>query len=93
MSIEWLRDLVIIIFGLVNIAVLIFFAILFYSLYRKMMTVQDSVIRVLSIVESAAALLKPLTQVATIIIGIWQGISSATNVFRNKGNKGSKKNG
>ena len=100
MSIEWLRDLVIIIFGLVSIVFLIFFSVLFFSLYRKARTIQDSVLTlvdrvegVVGTVEAACGLLKPLIQVGAVVLGILQGISSASKIFKGKGSKGSKKNG
>ena len=43
MSIDWFRDLVISISGLVLVGVLIFIAVLSYSLYRRTKTILDSV--------------------------------------------------
>ena len=42
MSLEWFRDLVICIWGLVTTGVFILIAVLAYSLYRKTMPILDS---------------------------------------------------
>ena len=42
MSIDWFRDLIICITGLVTTVVLIFIAVLFYSLYKRTKTILDA---------------------------------------------------
>ena len=87
MSIEWLRDLVIFIWGLVSTAVLIFVAVLVYSLYRRAKPVLDAmkstsanIQKVTTCVREEVA--RPLVEVAAIVQGLNQGINLVTKLFR-----------
>lgn len=89
MSIDWFRDLVISISGLVLIGVLIFIVVLSYSLYRRIKTILDSVkttSRTIQVVSSYVGdeVVKPITQIVALIQGIRQGIDAVSNLFRKK---------
>jgi len=89
MTIDWLRDLIIVIFGLVATVVLIFMAVLWYSLYRRARSILDSIQttsrRVQGICSYASdEVIKPLIQVVTLIQGIRQGVKAGSKLFRKK---------
>ncbi len=92
MSIDWFRDLVISIFGLVATGVLIFVAVLAYFLYRRARSVLDSakVISkttqgIFSYVGDEVA--KPLIEAAALIHGIRQGIGVINKLFKRRRGK------
>jgi hypothetical protein len=74
MSIEWLRDLIIVINGIVSIGVLVFLALLAYSLYRRVRPVLDTV----STISKLAAPMVALIQ------GIRQGVVTFSEFFSKK---------
>ena len=85
MSLDWFRDLIISIFGLVATGVFIFIAVLLYSLYHRARSILDSVkttVRtiqwVTSYIEEGA---KPVIQVVALIRGIRQGVSTISKFF------------
>jgi len=87
MDIEWFRDLIICILGLVATGVLIFIAVLLYSFYRRTRSILDSIetssrtIRgITSYVGGEVA--KPLIQVVALIQGIRQGIDTVSKFFK-----------
>ena len=87
MTIDWLRDLVICICGLVIVGVLIFFAVLLYSLYHRTRSILDSVKATSRNIESISSYVRgevarPLIEVAAIIQGVRQGIDAVTKLFR-----------
>jgi hypothetical protein len=87
MSIEWFRDLVISIWGLVAIGVLIFVAILSYSLYRRARPILDSIKTTSSTIEGISShvrdgVARPLAEVAAIVQGVSYGIDAVTKLFR-----------
>ena len=89
MSIDWFRDLVISISGLVLIGVLIFIAVLSYSLYRRVKSILDSVKTTSRTIQGVSSyvgdeVVKPITQIVALIQGIRQGIDAASNLFRKK---------
>ena len=80
MSIEWFRDLVVCIFGLGATAVLIFLAVLAFSLYRRLRPVLDSLNRTTKTVENLSSCVEaevagPLAQVVAFVQGIRQVVS------------------
>ena len=94
MSIEWLRDLVICIFGLVAAIVIIFHAVLSYIRYKKIRRVLDSVE---SVSESAKGIvsdvresidtvkeeaMSPVIQLMAVIQGVRQGIDVFNRFFK-----------
>lgn len=89
MSIDWFRDLVISISGLVLIGVLIFIVVLSYSLYRRIKTILDSVKTTSRTIQGVSSyvgdeVVKPITQIVALIQGIRQGIDAVSNLFRKK---------
>jgi len=87
MSIEWFRDLIICIFGIVAAGVLIFIAVLLYSLYRQMRSVLGSVKATSTTIQGITSyvgdeVVKPMTQVVAIIQGIRQGIDTIGKFFK-----------
>ena len=57
MSIEWLRDLIIVINGIVSIGVLVFLALLAYSLYCRARPVLDTVSTISKLAAPMVALI------------------------------------
>ena len=87
MSLEWFRDLVICIWGLVTTGVFILVAVLLYSLYRRTRPILDSIKAtsttiqgISSCVENEVA--KPLIEVVSIIQGVRQGINTVAKLFK-----------
>ncbi len=87
MGIDWFRDLIICILGLVATGVLIFIAVLLYLFYRRTRSILDSIetssrtIRgITSYVGGEVA--KPLIQVVALIQGIRQGIDTVSKFFK-----------
>ena len=90
MSIDWFRDLVISVSGLVLIGVLILFAVLSFSLYRRAKSILDSVNATTKTIQGVSSyvgneVIKPVTQIVTFIQGIRQGVDAASKLFRKKG--------
>lgn len=89
MSIDWFRDLVMCIFGLVATGVFIFVAVLAYSLYRRTRSILDSVKTTSRTIQGfssyvADEAVKPVIQVVALIQGIRQGIDAIREIFRKK---------
>ena len=93
MSIGWYRDLIICISGVVASGVLIFLAVLAFSLYRRMKVLLDSIKTTSKTVEGISSyvggeVVKPLIQVVALINGIRQGMDSVSKFFKTqKGGK------
>ena len=89
MSIEWYRDLISSISGIVIIEVLIFTTVLSYQLYRRVLIILDSARTVSRTVQGASSyvadeVIKPLVQAVTLIQGIRQGIDTMSKIFKKK---------
>lgn len=89
MSLDWLRDLVICILGIVAAGVLIFIAVLLYSLYRRTRFILDSVkitVRTIQGISSYVQeeVVKPVVQIVAFIRGILQGIDTISKFFEKK---------
>jgi hypothetical protein len=87
MGIEWLRDLIICIFGVVAAGVLIFLAVLSYSLYRRAKSILDSTRAASTNIQDISSyvgeeIIKPLIQIVALIQGIRQGIDSMSKFFK-----------
>jgi hypothetical protein len=84
MTIEWYRDLVIIILGIVAIGFCIFLAVIIFSFYRQMRSLQNAAKDILaaiqSIVSATSDVLKPLLQLGALIQGISQGIKAVNEI-------------
>ncbi len=92
MSIDWFRDLVISIFGLVATGTVIFLAVISYKIYRRAVSILDSVETTSATIKRISTyageeVAKPLIQVAALIQGIRQGIDAVTKLFKKKGGK------
>ncbi len=89
MSIDWFRDLVISISGLVLIGVLIFIAVLSFSLYRRARSILDSIKATSRTIRGVSSyvgdeVVKPMTQIVALIQGICQGIDAVSKLLRKK---------
>jgi len=86
MSIDWFRDLVISISGIMLILLLILVAVLSYSLYRRAKSILDSatttVKNIQGIFNIGDEVVKPVVQVAAIIQGIRQGANAVNKLFK-----------
>ena len=87
MDIEWFRDLVISISGLVLIVVSILVTVLFFLLYRRIKSILDSIkimARTMRGVSSYVGeeAVKPVIQVVAFIQGIRQGIDAIGKLFK-----------
>lgn len=87
MGIDWFRDLVICVFGLVGMVVLIFVTVLFYRMYHRTMSILDSVRAISSTIRGITSyagdeVVKPLVQVVTLIQGVRQGIETISSFFK-----------
>lgn len=92
MGIDWFRDLVICVFGLVATGVFIFIAVLLFLLYRRVRAILDSVKATSRTIQDVTSyvgdeVVKPVIEVAAIIQGIRQGIDTIGKFFK-KGERG-----
>ena len=90
MNIDWYRDLIICISGLVAAGVLIFLAVLSYSLYRRTISILNSVRTTSRTIQGVSSYLgdevvKPLIQVVALVQGIRHGIETISKVFKQQG--------
>ena len=89
MDIDWFRDLIICIFGLVAAGVLIFIAVLLFLLYRRVRVILDSVKATSRTIQGISSyvgdeVVKPVIEVAALIQGIRQGIDTISKFFKKK---------
>ena len=89
MSIDWVRDLIICIVGLVVAGVLIFIAVLSYSLYRRTKAILDSMQARAATMRGVTSyigeeVVKPVIEIVALIQGIRQGITTASKFFKKK---------
>jgi len=89
MDIDWFRDLIICIFGLVAAGVLIFIAVLSFLLYRRVRAILDSAKATSRTIQGISSyvgdeVVKPVIEVAAIIQGLRQGIDTISRFFRKK---------
>ena len=87
MSIDWLRDLVICIFGLMATAMLFFVAVLSFLLYRRIRTILDSLKDTTKTIRKLSSyveeeVVKPMVEIAALIQGIRQGINTIGKFFK-----------
>ena len=88
MSIEWFRDLIIIIWGIGSTVVILVIGVLAIMLYRRMRPALDSLKTTTKAVESITSVVSenvvgPLSKVVAFIQGARQAIN-LVNQFRNK---------
>jgi len=87
MSIDWFRDLIICIWGLVTMGVLIFIAVLSFLLYRRTRVILDSVKAISRTIQGISSyvgdeVVKPVIEVAALIQGIRRGIDTVGKFFK-----------
>jgi predicted PurR-regulated permease PerM len=87
MSIEWFRDLIIVIYGFLGIIVLIFVIIIASLIYKKTRTVLNSIQATTNEVKQIIDTIKiefvdPIVQAMAVVQGIKQGISTISKLFR-----------
>ena len=88
MSLDWFRDLVICVLGLVAAGVLIFIAVLLYSLYHRARFILDAVKTIVRTIQEVSSYVeevaKPVIQLVAFIRGIRQGVSTVRKFFEEK---------
>ncbi|MGA2158590.1 MAG: hypothetical protein ABSG90_05170 [Dehalococcoidia bacterium] len=89
MDLSGWRDLVIIIWGVVATIALVFISVIIYLFYKRTMSLLESadmvVGKVADIVDYAdKEVIRPVTQLGTMIQGILQGISLFSSIFKKK---------
>ncbi len=81
MTIEWLRDLIIVISGVVVIVLAVFLGAMAFKVYRRINLILDSAQSAAATVEQflkqIAELANPIAKIAGIIKGIWEGMHKA----------------
>ena len=87
MGIDWFRDLVVCIAGLVLTGVLIFCAVMAYSLYKRTKPILDSIKTTSATIQGISSYVqdevaKPLIQVVALVEGVRQGIDTFSGLFR-----------
>ena len=90
MSIDWFRDLILCIFGLVATGVLIFLAVLSYLFYRRtrsILDILDSIKATSTTIQRISSyvgeeVVKPVIQVASMVQGVRQGIDTIGKFFK-----------
>ena len=92
MGIDWFRDLVICVFGLVATGVVIFIAVVLFLLYRRVRAILDSVKATSRTIQGVTSyvgdeVVKPVIEVAAIIQGIRQGIDTIGKFFKKGGRR------
>ena len=91
MGIEWFRDLSIAILGFMTTAVLIFAAVLAYSLYRTIKSTLLLVKATSKITYDTVTMvqegIKPLLSILALIRGIRQGFQGISNIFKKESNR------
>ena len=89
MGIDWYRDLVICISGLVFTAVVILLGVLAFLVYRKTRCVLDSIEATSDTIYEISStvrdeVVRPAVQVAALIRGISQGIDLVSGFFKKR---------
>jgi len=89
MDIAWFRDLVICVSGVVAIVVLIMFAVLMVTIYRKSKSVLHSVEATSKNLQEISSILRekiftPFAEMGTFVHGISKVIESINKIFRKK---------
>lgn len=89
MSIDWFRDLAIVVLALVSVVALIFVCVLTFLLYRRARSVLDTTQGIVSTVHKLSHYIgeevaKPMVQMAAIVQGVRQGIEAVTKCCQKK---------
>ncbi len=88
MTIDWFRDLVICIFGLVLIGVSIFITVIIFLLYRRVSAILDSIKSITGTIQMISSAVegvaKPVIQIMTTAMGMLRGIDTVSKLFKKK---------
>lgn len=88
MTIDWFRDLVICIFGLVLIGVSIFITVIIFLLYRRVSAILDSIKSITGTIQMISSavegVVKPVIQIMTTVVGMLRGFDMASKLFKKK---------
>ncbi len=89
MTIEWFRDLVIIIFGLGAVIALLGLALVAFLCYRRMKPILESLRESIKTVENISKCVevevaRPLAQVAAFVQGIRQAVNMVNRLTKKK---------
>ena len=95
MDIEWFRDLVICISGLVVTVVVILFAVLAYLIFRKTRSILNAIEATSKTIHGISSAVKdeivsPIVQLVTLVRGVLQGIDLVSKFFRKEEQEGGK---
>ncbi len=94
MTVESLRDIIIIIFGIVGTIGFITILVVMYSLYRRMSAIQHSITETLvqtqKIIAESKEAIKPIMQIVAIIDAVRSGVDLFSKISEMK--KGGKQN-
>ncbi|MBI2849570.1 MAG: hypothetical protein HYX80_00825 [Chloroflexi bacterium] len=87
MPIEWFRDLVIIIFGIIAIGTSVFFMIIAYSLYKRIIKVLGSLDEACTALETVSSYVsQPVSQPINLLVSLIQdvrdGIENVGKIFQ-----------
>jgi len=87
MNIEWFRDLVICILGIVSAVTLIIISVVLFRLYRKINSVLNSLKTTSATIQGLSSyigdeVVKPITQLVAVIQGIRQGVETVSKFFK-----------
>jgi hypothetical protein len=87
MGIDWFRDLIICVFGLVATGVLIFVAVLSYSLYHRARSIIDSIETTSRTIQGISScvrdeVVKPVIEIVALVQGIRQGVDTVSKFFK-----------
>ena len=87
MTIEWFRDLIIIIYGLVGAIFLVFVGIMAFVLFRRLRDILDSLKVTSSNIQEISSvareqIVRPIMQVGTVFQGITRWIEMISGYFK-----------
>ena len=87
MTIEWLRDLIIIIFGVIGIGTSVFFVVIGYSLFKRITRVLETMNEALKALESVSSLVnrpvsQPINMLVNLVNDVRDGIESVSKMFQ-----------
>lgn len=89
MTMEWFRDLVIVITGIVVVAMSAFMALILFTSYTRIKSILDSVKATSMTVQETSVCLKAeatkLVQMLALIQGVREGVQVVSKIFEKKG--------
>jgi uncharacterized protein YoxC len=90
MTLDWLRDLIIVICGIAGTLIAIFVTVLIFRLYRQLKEITDSAKTTAKDIQSTWSFLsdtvvQPVIQITSLIQGIHQALNAVTKRAAGKG--------